>query len=137
MPFAGGDTIQLEADRSRLGSAIPAQDEVLGRVGYMDLAEREIRRLRDKNGDMRRAAAKALVAMGAPAVEPLIAALKHEVRSVRQAAAEALGHIRDTRAVEPLIAASRDMDRWVRKDAVDALGKLGDPRAVEALVVAL
>jgi HEAT repeat protein len=47
-------------------------------------------------------AAKAFVEIGAPAVEPLVAALKDEHNMW---AAEVLGMIGDARAVEPLIAA--------------------------------
>jgi hypothetical protein len=79
--------------------------------------------LKDENSDVRKAAADALVKIGAPAVEPLIAALKDENSDVRQAAAKALGKIGDPRAVEPLIAALKDKD--VRKAAAEALGRLG------------
>jgi HEAT repeat protein len=44
---------------------------------------------------------------------------------VREAAAEALGQIRDARAVEPLIAALKDPYANVRKAAAEALEALG------------
>lgn len=72
---------------------------------------------------------------GAP--EPLAAALKDSEFSVREAAAEALGQLKDTRAVEPLIAALKDDDWGVAAAAAEALGKLSDPRAVQALIAAL
>ena len=75
------------------------------------------------------------VALGALAVEPLSAALKDERFSVRQAAAEALGKIKDPRAVEPLIAAHQNW--WVGAAAACALGEIKDPRAVEPLIAAL
>jgi len=58
-------------------------------------------------------------------------------RAVRQAAAESLGELGDTRAVEPLIVALEDSDSLVRHRAAEALGKLGDKRAVEPLIIAL
>ena len=73
-----------------------------------------------KDKGVRQAAAEALVKIGAPAVEPLIAALKDESFSVRQAAAEALGKI-GAPAVEPLIAALKDQNSWARAAAAQAL----------------
>jgi HEAT repeat protein len=76
------------------------------------------------------------VALGALAVEPLSAALKDEEWDVRQAAARALGKIKDPRAVKPLIAALKD-EKWdVRQAAAEALGEIGAP-AVEPLIATL
>jgi HEAT repeat protein len=78
-----------------------------------------------------------LVDIGAPAVGPLAAALKHEDWLVRYYATNALGRIKDVRAVEPLIAALSDA-RWeVRQNISEALGEFKDARAVEPLAVAL
>jgi HEAT repeat protein len=77
------------------------------------------------------------VKIGAPAVEPLIAAFKDGDLDVRRAAAGALGAIGDARAVEPLIAALKDGDFDVRWAAARALGEIGDARAVEPLIAAL
>jgi HEAT repeat protein len=77
------------------------------------------------------------IAIGAPAVQPLTAALEDKGHQVRQAAAKALLQIGDAQAVEPLIAALQDSDRGVREAAVDALGQIGDARAVESLVYIL
>jgi HEAT repeat protein len=103
-----------------------------------------------------RATLNELRQIGAPAVEPLIAALSqptqytrskggahHQKKGVRHKTgarcnlAEALGVIKDLRAVEPLIAALRDEDPDVRSSSADALGEIGDSRAVEPLVAAL
>lgn len=78
-----------------------------------------------------------LVAIGAPAVEPLIKVLGDEDSYVRRYAAQALGETGDPRAVEALIKALGDEDRDVRKTAADALGKIGDSRAVEPLIKVL
>ena len=95
-----------------------------------------IKALSYKNGDVHRAAIQALKEIGAPAVTPLIAALKDEKSYVRAAAAWALGEIKDPRAVEPLIAALRDGDGFMRGTAIPALGEIGAP-AVEPLIAAL
>ncbi|QGZ89549.1 hypothetical protein GQR42_08210 [Microcystis aeruginosa FD4] len=86
---------------------------------------------------VRRYAAEALVRIGQPSVEPLIAALKDEDVVVRRAAAEALGKIGGELAIEPLVAVLKDEDVDVRRSATEALGKIGDGRVVEPLIVAL
>jgi HEAT repeat protein len=72
--------------------------------------------------------------IGAPAVEPLIEALKDESYFVRISAVQALGKIKDPRAVVPLIQALKDKDFNVREKTVEALAELADPRAVVTLV---
>ena len=95
---------------------------------------------KDYYSGVRYAVTEALVKIGAPAMEPLIAALKDKDSKdsdVRQAAAEALGEIKDPRAVEPLIAALGDESSGVRLAAAKSLGEIKDPRAVEPLSAAL
>jgi HEAT repeat protein len=88
--------------------------------------------------DPARAAAQVLGTLRDPhAVEPLLAAMKHQDWRVREEVAKALGEIGDGRAAEPLGAALKDGDHMVRLAAVEALGQLGDPRAVQPLVAAL
>lgn len=77
----------------------------------------------------------ALVKIGKPAVEPLIAALKDE--DSRIGASWALREMKDPHTVEPLIVALKDEDLVVREKAALALGEIKDPRAVEPLIVAL
>src|SRR5215467_11160530 len=86
-----------------------------------------------KRDNVRQAAAEALGKVGAPAVEPLIAALKEGY--MHAAATEALSKI-GAPAVEPLIAALKDQEINVRKAAAEVLGKIGDARAVEPLIAA-
>ena len=138
-----------------------AAAEALGEIGA-PAVEPLIAALKGENKDVRQAAAAMLgrlgwqpgrdetagwywmvkgdwhncVALGSPAVKPLIAALKDENSDVRKAAAEALGKIGDARAVEPLIAALKDRYSDVRQAASEALGKIGAP-AVEPLIAAL
>ena len=93
--------------------------------------------LKSSSHKVRGAAEGALVKIGTPAVELLIAALKDCDSSIRLSAERALGQIGDARAVEPLIAALKDSGEFVRKEAACALGRIGDARAVEPLVAVL
>jgi len=79
------------------------------------------------------AAADALVKLGPPAFEPVLAKLKHEDTAVRALAARILGELGDRRAVEPLIRALGDGEWHVRSQAAWALGELGDGRATGPL----
>ncbi|MBK8020134.1 MAG: HEAT repeat domain-containing protein [Chloroflexi bacterium] len=56
---------------------------------------------------------------------------------VKVAAAEALGHLRDSRAVHPLIDALSDNDDAIRETAAEALGRIGDSMAFDAVLVTL
>ena len=93
--------------------------------------------LHDPDAFERWRAANVLGNIGEPAVEPLIAALRDPDANVRGRAANALEGIGDARAVEPLIAALRDPDKDVRGRAANALAQIGDAHAVEPLIVAL
>src|SRR5664280_2705484 len=64
------------------------------------------------------------VRLGPPAVEPLLAALKHRDKVVRRAAADALGKIADPRAAKALVAALGDPDQHFRRSAAEALIKI-------------
>jgi HEAT repeat protein len=109
------------------------------------------------SADAREAGAR-LAALGAAAVEPLIAILNRQylapdlsqlntigaigsapdVTAARERAAYVLGDIGDPRAVDTLLAAyAGETDRHIRLAAALALGKIGDPRAVDTLLAAL
>jgi HEAT repeat protein len=62
--------------------------------------------------------------IGAPAVEPLVSALKDDDVDVRRGAASALGQIGDARAIEPLLSALRSGSDGVRRAAAEALDKI-------------
>ncbi len=82
-------------------------------------------------------AAGALVRIGRPAVEALVAVLGGEDSSNQGHAASVLGEIGDPRAVEPLIALLKDKDPFVSGKAAWSLGEIKDRRAVEPLITAL
>ena len=79
-------------------------------------------------------AAKALVNIGAPAVEELCAVLENPHSIGRFYAAWALGEIGDNRAVEPLLNSLHDEWIRVRWTAAESLGKINEKRSAEALI---
>ena len=110
-----------------------------------------IRALKDESIRVRDAAAHALVCIGAPAVDLLIATLRGGDLGRRAQAARCLGKIGDPRACGPLERAIRCEASYVRKAAGQALKSLGcqpvapalrdmdqpDPRVREAAARAL
>jgi HEAT repeats len=108
----------------------------LGRIGNL----RAIRALGEAlaKPQVSQSAAEALIRMGSPALETLLAALRHEASCARKLAAFALGEIGDRRAVEPLIQALGQDDKYeVRTAATIALGQLKDARALWVLIATL
>lgn len=83
------------------------------------------------------AAIEALVSIGEPSVEPLIAALGSGSVRTRKNAAWALARVGDGRALLPLIEAMKDSAWQVRASAAAALGEQRDERAIKPLIAAL
>ncbi len=115
---------------------------LLGRCPGADIGPAAIPALQSESTEVRRAAARALGACGAPkeAAPPLRRLLASDsVAEVRAAAASALGSgARSPVTVRVLTAALRDKDCWARACAADALARLGATRAaIPALVAAL
>ncbi|MET0624592.1 MAG: HEAT repeat domain-containing protein, partial [Pyrinomonadaceae bacterium] len=82
------------------------------------------------------AATQALIAIGGPAVEPLIEALKDKHPQARKNAAWALTEIRDDRAADALVRALGDETWQVRAFAAMGLGELRSEQVVGPLVAA-
>ena len=82
-------------------------------------------------------AARALAAIGDPAVPALLSAMRDEDRRLCRTAARVLGRIGNKAAVPALISALRDKHAAVRASAAEALGAIGSSTAVEALQEAL
>lgn len=97
--------------------------------------------LNDPSPDVSKITVKAIGKIGHPdAVDPLGNTLLYYQRdpSVREAAAEVLGSLRDGRAVSYLgKACLQDSDMSVRKAAIKALGQIEHPDAILALLVFL
>jgi len=87
-----------------------------------------------KYNTMRSELTKALVAIGKPAVNPMIERLIEDDINIRCCIIDALGEIKDKRAVEPLIEFLHDKTWYVRSSAATALGKIKDQRAIEYLI---
>ncbi|MBU7023628.1 MAG: HEAT repeat domain-containing protein [Theionarchaea archaeon] len=68
------------------------------------------------------------------AITPLIEALTHTDKQVRERAARTLSSFKDKRAVTPLINALQDDYFRVRIQAARSLGKIGDERAIAPLI---
>lgn len=81
----------------------------------------------------RNAAAEALVLIGAPAVDALVALLQHEDPDQRKFAADILGPIGSREAEPALVRALGDPDPNVRVSVAEALGQVGGERASTAL----
>lgn len=107
--------------------------EALGKRKDANAAEAIIPSLNDINPAVRATGIQSLVSIGVEAVEPLIAALTHKSKFIRQSATEALGLIGAPQALEPLIARLRDTDADTRIRAIEALARLKNPQAVPAL----
>ena len=80
--------------------------------------------LHDDFYSIRREAAAALVAIGAPAMGAVISALGDRDGDVRKRAADVLAEIGDARAIEPLRGIFSDEDWYVRKAAEGAVEKI-------------
>jgi HEAT repeat protein len=129
LPAVRGLVVALDSEAAVSKVAVEALKELgLPALGAM------VEALRDTVGTAGPAITWVLGSFGAPAVEPLLAALEDENGNVRMTAAGSLGRISDVRAVEPLIAALGDADVTVGAEAATALGSIGDARAVEPLI---
>ena len=103
---------------------------------------KQIRRIKSKNVEVRVDAAEALGQIGPAAIMALIQALKDKGdSSVRYWPAKALAQIgpKAKAAVPALAQALKDEDEWVRANAAEALGRIGPEAkaAVPALIQAL
>lgn len=92
--------------------------------------------LGDTRREVRLAASRAMVRIGEPALQPLIEALRHPEANVREAAAVALGEMRETTGVRPLVKALADTEDLVRRAASVGLTEIGSP-AVPVLIEAV
>ena len=90
--------------------------------------------LRDQDRSVRDAAVEALRSIGAPAVEAVGACLSEPDLSIQESASAILAGIADGRVLAPLIKALHSGDWIVRMHAAKALGRVRNADAVEPLV---
>jgi HEAT repeat protein len=115
----------------RWGAAI-----ALGKIRDPRSIEPLIRALADKYENVRAESAKALAALGKPALEPLLQFLKFSDGVARLEVVTALGELQDTGAIQPLIQLLENADDDERKAIAEALDAILVP-AVKPLIVRL
>lgn len=103
----------------------------LGKIKDERVLEPLIAQLR--NDEFMEYATEALVELGEPAVERLIAALDDKEENTRKQAVIALGRIKARSAIDALIEKLNDKDWFTRLTAAAALEKIGDERGREAI----
>ncbi len=86
-----------------------------------------------RNDEFLEDATDALVELGEPAIEKLVAALRDKNENIRKQAVIALGRIKSDRAFDPLVEMLQDKDWYIRLTAAAALEKIGDERGREAI----
>jgi HEAT repeat protein len=131
-----GDPEAIEPLVLDTGDDIIHFPEVTRAIGQM--GEPGIRQLVDLLGEgavLALYASKALVDIGASAVELLNQTLKHRNLHVRAYAAKTLGNIGSIDAVESLGQAMRDREMLVQWEAIDALSKLGEPAVAQLIAI--
>ena len=99
-----------------------------------DNIEKLLSLLADADFDVRTTARDKLIAIGTPAVNPLLDVLQQGKLDARQMAAEALGKIGDKTAIHGLVAATDDESKWVRLAIVEALGQFSTQTTRKKLV---
>jgi HEAT repeat protein len=109
----------------------------LGQIGDEEAIPPLMNRLLDPPNsgwpeDLRDTIAKAMGAIGEPALQTLICALRDPDPWVNCAAARALGKIGDSHAIAPLAALTKQKHSMVRSFATQALAQIADVRAVRA-----
>lgn len=105
--------------------------QVLGKIKDERVLEPLMAQLR--NEEFKDAATDALVELGLPAVERLMAVVNDKDKNVRKHAVLALGKIGIPEAVDPLIEATQDEDWQVRMGAIAGLDSIGDERGKPAI----
>ncbi len=106
--------------------------------GDQQIVDNLLKALKDKEINVRAAAAAALANYGKPEIaKQLLGLLKDQIPNMRAAAAIGLGGCPYPEVVPALILRLKDEDFWTRLCAARSLGKLKDPVALEFLMDAL
>ena len=143
-----GDWQVREAAIEALGMVgSPAVDGLIRQLRDWDIRKAAIRalgKIKDErvldplisqlaNDEFHQDATEALVELGEPAIEKLVAALRNKDENVRKQSVIILGRIKDPAAIDPLVEMLKDKDWFVRLTAAAALEKIGDERGREAI----
>lgn len=127
----GSPAVELLIKQLRDWDIRKAVIRALGRIKDERVLEPLVNQLRSDEFGLD--ATDALVMLGEPAVDRLVAALKDKDESIRKQAVIALGRIKSTQALDPLIEMLQDKDWFTRLTAAAALEKIGDERGREAI----
>jgi HEAT repeat protein len=104
----------------------------------IQIVRQHIKGLRDQDLRTRLQAGSALVELGIPVVEPLLASFSDPNSEVRWRAAVALGWLGGVQAVASLSQTLRTDESWeVRQNAAWALGQIADAQAITSLTGAV
>jgi HEAT repeat protein len=136
-PRAADALVESMADPAVQSIAVRTLKKLNAIRERIDCAFGALREVEESNlrEDARMSTVIDLLGIGRPSVEILIDYLRDDDWVVREAAADLLGKIGDTRAVEPLIERLRlDKDTGVKEIAAKSLGLIGDARPVDLLV---
>ncbi len=109
----------------------------LGQIRAENTAESLIDALKDESWIVRLNSREALLQIGEPVVEQLIAALKEKNSYARWQAALVLGRIKSEKAIQPLIEALADSDWMIRDEAAVALTRINSEKVIEPLTDAI
>jgi len=152
MPLFGPPNVQKMQARGDIKGLIQALDHpkvgseaiaALVQIGGTRVAEQVIAHLigiveRGEPEQYEEPGRVTLERIGGPAVDPLVACLKHPHQAIPARAAAMLGRIGDPRALEPLVGILTGRPgTHAAAAAAKALGQIGDPRALAPLVTAL
>ncbi len=109
----------------------------LGELKDADSIDGLVGLLADENAGVSQMTVNALVKIGPPAADALLAALPGRTGRTETGILQALGKIKSRRAVEELIKKLSSEDDLVRRAATVALTEIGDPKAEEHMVMML
>ena len=134
----GCQTIEIQQQISQLQSVYDQDDAIQALVAIGQPAvDPLIASLDSENDNIRSGAEDALDALGEPSLAQLVTILKNRFGDVRCWAVGKLKDLADVQAVEPLIACLQDNEPIVRAYTAQALGALKDARATEPLIECL
>ena len=96
----------------------------LGKLRDVRTVSSLVKALQDPDWEVQNNAARALEAIGEPAIDPLFQTLNDESKYLRRAAVRILGKIGDIRAEEPLTKLLQNEDRELQIAVKEALAKI-------------
>jgi HEAT repeat protein len=125
---------KLGAMGEKAAAAVPFLMGLFGDTGSLECVEESGNRFCGFGLEVD-AAAAALARIGAPALQPLLAAVRSGDENAASGAIKALARMKNPRATAALFALAKDPKCKYRKQIAEQLGYIEDPRAADLLVV--